>query len=235
MTVVEVIGELPAGVRQLISIWGPLLDEDPQELVVRERQERLAQCIESLRQQGVQGETKVRVGTPFLEVTREVLRHGHDLVMMTAEGSCGFKERLLGATSMHLMRKCPCPVWVVKPAQYERYARILAAVDTDPDDGSKDALNGTIMDLATSLAQLEQSELHVVHAWTMLEDVYLRHSPVVPADQLARQREVQDKHETKLDQLLGRYELGKLRHAIHLRKGEAAAVIPLSATRNRSI
>ena len=72
-----------------------------------------------------------------------------------------------------LMRKCPCPVWVVKPGQHERYARILAAVDTDPDDASKDALNRTIMELATSLAQLEQSELHVVHAWTL----YCRTTP----------------------------------------------------------
>ena len=109
---------------------------------------------------------------------------------------------------MHLMRKCPCPLWVVKPTQHERYVRILAAVDTDPDDDSKDALNSTIMDLATSLAQLEQSELHVVHAWTMFEEDYSLHRDVVPADQLTNAlREVQEKHQKKLDQLLGEYGL----------------------------
>ena len=48
---------------------------------------------------------------------------------MTAEieeDSSGF----LGSTSLHVMRKCPCPVWVMKPAQGKRFARILAAVDT---------------------------------------------------------------------------------------------------------
>jgi len=116
---------------------------------------------------------------------------------------------------------------VVKPAQHERYAPILAAVDTDPHDGRKDGLNSTIMDLATSLAQLEQSELHVAHAWTMFEEPYLRHGDGMPADQLAKALgEVQKMHQKKLDQLIGQYELENLQHAIHLRKGEAAAVIP---------
>ena len=47
---------------------------------------------------GSRADTKVLVGDPFLEVTREVLRHGHDLVMMTAEGKGGVKEWLFGAT-----------------------------------------------------------------------------------------------------------------------------------------
>ena len=52
----------------------------------------------------------------------------HDLVIMTAEGKDGFRERLFGSTSMHLMRECPCPVWVMKPTRRKRIERILAAV-----------------------------------------------------------------------------------------------------------
>lgn len=66
LIVVEVIGELPADARRFISLWRPLLVEDPQELIVRERQEQLAQCIESMRQQGIEGDAKVLVGDPFL-------------------------------------------------------------------------------------------------------------------------------------------------------------------------
>jgi len=84
LTVVEVIREMPPEARRLISVWRPLLVEDPQELLVRERQEQLAQFIQSIRQQGVEGDTRVLVGAPFLEVTREVLRNGHDLVIVTA-------------------------------------------------------------------------------------------------------------------------------------------------------
>ena len=227
LTVVEVIQELPPQAQRLVSVWRPLLLDDPQELVVKERQEQLTRCLESTRQQGVDGDTKVLVGDPFLEVTRAVLRNGHDLVMLTAEGQGGVKEWLFGTTSMHLMRKCPCPVWVIKPAQQERYARILAAVDSDPEDDGKDSLNRTIMDLASSLAQLEQSELHVVHAWTLFGEAHLRHREAVPREQSATTlREVQQRHQQKLGQLLGPYALANAPHAIHLRKGEAASVIP---------
>ena len=58
-------------------------------------------------------------------------------------------------------------------------------MDTDPGDGSKDALNHTIMELATSLAQLEQSELHVVHAWTMYGEQLLRRRGGTSEDQVA--------------------------------------------------
>jgi universal stress protein E len=115
---------------------------------------------------------------------------------------------------------------VVKGGQHERYAQILAAVDTDPDDDSKDALNSTIMELATSLAQPEQSELHVVHAWTMYGEHLLRGRGRVPEQQMATWlHETKDRHQLTLDGLLGKYDVTNLAHRIHLVKGEAASVI----------
>ena len=130
-----------------------------------ERDKRLARIAASIRQHGTEVETTSCVGTPFLQIVRQVLRGNHDLVIMAAEGSGGFKKLFFGSTSMHLLRKCPCPVWVLKPGQRANYARILAAVDVKPDEHELDEINIKIMDLATSLARLNESELHVVHAW----------------------------------------------------------------------
>jgi hypothetical protein len=33
---------------------------------------------------------------------------------------------------MHLLRKCPCPVWLMKGEPSASYRTILAAVDFDP-------------------------------------------------------------------------------------------------------
>ena len=226
MTVVEVMKELPPNPRRLINVWRPLLSEAPQELVVRERQEQLTRCLEPVRQQGVEDATKVLVGDPFLEVTREVLRNGHDLVMMTAEGrggltGCSGPPQCTGA-------KMPLQVWVVKASQHERYARILAAVDTNPDDARKDALNSTIMELATSLAEGEESELHIVHAWTIYGEDILRRWGRTPDDQMAIWlRETQDRHQVAvMERLLGKSDLANLQHRIHLGKGEAGCIIP---------
>ena len=58
-------------------------------------------------------------------------------------------------------------------------------MDTEPDDDSKDALNSTIMDLATLLAQLEQSVLHVVHVRALFGEQLLRDRGRVPVNELA--------------------------------------------------
>jgi nucleotide-binding universal stress UspA family protein len=75
---------------------------------------------------------------------------------------------------MHLMRKCPCPVWIIKPTDHVHYRRILAAVDQDSEDTVKDVLNRQILEMSTSLAIAESSDLHIVHVWTLAHESLLR-------------------------------------------------------------
>jgi len=101
-------------------------------------------------------ETKVLVGTtPFLEIVREVLRNGRDLVIRIPEHQ-DWLDRMFGSDDMHLLRKCPCPVWLIKPQAPKAYRRILAAVDVNdaypPEEmESRDALNRQILEMASSL------------------------------------------------------------------------------------
>jgi universal stress protein E len=123
-------------------------------------------------------ETRVLVGMRFLEIIREVLRSGHDLLIQAAENP-DWLDRLLGSEDMHLLRKCPCPVWLIKPAGPKSYHRILAAVDLDyaypqAELEVRQALNRQILELASSLAQSESAELHVVHAWEAIGEIAMR-------------------------------------------------------------
>jgi len=141
-----------------------VLPHEVLELTLRGRRESLIRLAESAREQGLEVETALAAGTPFLEITRRVQQFGHDLVI--TDGGRGHDVgRAMDSTTMHLMRKCPCAVWVARPTRSDRYQRILAAVDPDPTDAERDSLNRTIMELAVSIAKLEASELHVVHAW----------------------------------------------------------------------
>lgn len=109
----------------------------------------------------------VRFGIPFIEVVRDVIRNGRDLVIKTAGGDIGVRGRLFGSTDMHLLRKCPCPLWIMRPDDSSNYQRILAAVDFDPwEPGNEEAmLNQQILELAGSLALSDFAELHLAHAW----------------------------------------------------------------------
>ncbi len=173
LTVFSVVREGSMGVDAAKSVPIPiavLLEQ-----MVADHREKLNDLVTPMRRQGVDARAQVVTGMPFLEIIRKVLRDKHDLVMLAAEGKGGLKERLFGSTSMHLMRKCPCPVWVVKPAKRFRHQKILAAVDTTDEfpDHERQTLNTLIMQLASSLARMDNGELHVIQAWSVFAEGYM--------------------------------------------------------------
>ena len=130
-----------------------------------EKREWLEDTVNSSTTTGVSIDKKVLVGKPFIEIIRQVLRNDHDLIIKCADADSGLREILFSSTDKHLMRKCPCPVWIVKPTERKKYLRILAAVDQDPEEPEKNALNRQILEMSTSMALAEYSEAHIVHAW----------------------------------------------------------------------
>lgn len=225
LTVMDVVTELPRTLSALILSESP---EELQQYIIEKRSQELERLITPLRQKEIQVEVKVFSGTPFLEIIREVLRNGYDLVMIMAEGRGGLKERLFGRTTTHLLRKCPCPVWVMKRNQPRYYRRILAAVDPSPPfDEQRNALNKTIMDLATSLAQTEQGELHIVHTWTIVGETMLKANTDISENEMYQlMQTIKKEHGYWLKELLRQYDLNKLKYQVHLLKGVAGKVIP---------
>jgi universal stress protein E len=197
-----------------------------QEIVKQEEQRRLQQFITAIQHAGIQVNGKTMYGIPFIEIIQEVLRSQHDLVMITAEGRGGLKETLFGNTTMHLMRKCPCPVWVIKPGQPRQFGRILAAVDLVQDDKDRTALAKKIIELATSLARLGQSELLIVHAWRMYGESMIRGRGGFSTEEVERSlREAQDAHRQWLTEFLQQHPLEDLKYKVYLLKGEAGPLI----------
>lgn len=153
-------------------------------------------------------ETKVLRGVPFEEVVREVLRFGRDLVIKIPE-SCDWLDRIMGGGDKELLRYCPCPVLIAKPAPSTRCRRILAAVDLDssypPEElHTRQALNRQIFEMATSLALSDSAELHLVHAWHAVGESAM-HGAFLhkPEQEIARYvEEVRREQTAKLEEFL---------------------------------
>ena len=196
------------------------------ESVIKDRREQLQPLIESIGAAGIKAKILIVPGTPFLEIIRQVLRGQHDLVMVTAEGTDGLKERLFGSITMHLMRKCPCPVWAINPVSHKSFTRILAAIDPESADNKHNALDKLVMDLASSLAYLEKSELHVVHAWNLPGEEQIRNRGVILQGELDMWlRGVRSRRQNQLDDFLGHYSSLDLSPRFHLIQGRAGTVI----------
>lgn len=165
--------------------WSPLNQKEFErtklsahtQMIVAEQQEKLDKMILSLNSK-VTIKSKVLIGISFLEVIYEVLRNKHELVIKMAE-SGELLDRLFGTDDMHLLRKCPCPVMLVKPQAPINHKQILAAVDVNDNYPSEELntrqlLNFQIVDLATSLAKSESAKLDVVHVWDAANDDSMR-------------------------------------------------------------
>lgn len=172
LTVVDVV-ELAAG--GLGALPRGLTREGLLAAMVEEREEQLNQWLAPLREHyAVTAE--VLSGTPYLAIIRKVMREGFDVVIKPVQSGVGLKARLFGSTDLHLLRKCPVPVWLMKPTADGKLHKVLAAVDIGHDDepGVPDALSLEIVDLASGVALTESSELHLVHAWQAMGEQTLR-------------------------------------------------------------
>ncbi len=174
LTVIEVLTETSTEVDQGVSS-----PDELEEQMTENRRRRLEVLVAQLHA-SLDIQTKVLVGTPHEEITREVVSNGRDLVLKAAEGGHGLRERLFGDNDSRLLKTCPCPVLLVRsklPKPY-RHRCICAGVYQDENPGGhrddRYDINRKIIEHATWLATAQFAELHIVHAWEAYGEQHLR-------------------------------------------------------------
>lgn len=230
LKVIQVINQLPNDYRMLITSITP---EEIMKLVVKEHIRHLENYIAPFPDSS-RIQLKVVPGREFVEIIKEVLRYDHDLVIKTARGMGGALDTLFGSTAMRLLRKCPCPLWLIKPGQGQGFRRIVAAVDVKSSEINENGLNNKIMELAISLAQTEKSELHIVHTWEKPDKSLLTSSlNYSPHNINSLTLEKGDMHNRWMNDFLGGQDLGHIQHHKHVLQGRADTVIPAFAEQNQ--
>ena len=189
---------------------------------------KLESIVESKKQGSGRINLRIFEGRPFIAVIHEVLTKSLDLVMAEPETGGSVNRLFFGTTAMNLLRKCPCPVWIYKPAVHGTYRRILAAVDTSTKREEEKRLNESIIDIAGTLAEREDAELHVVHCWEASGETMLR-SNVPPAQAGIIEEYTQFTRETaskKLEKFLEACPYHINSKAIHLERGVPGRIVP---------
>lgn len=239
LTVAVVVPSVSAGIGMPEN--GPI-SANLQTALIKEHEQKLEPLLEPHRKR-LAIKTRVLVGTPFLQIIRAVLRDKHDLVIKIPEHQ-DWLDRLFSSDDMHLMRKCPCPVWLIKPRAPKAYRQILAAVDVDeypPEEmKSRRSLNHQILEIAGSLALADSADLHVVHVWEAIGESAMRGAFLHTSEEkIATYVEgIRRHHLQNLDQLLrdvadsgAKDTLDYLQPQKHLVKGWARKEIPALAKR----
>lgn len=173
--------------------------------------------------------------TSELRAIRHVLDGGYDLLIKQAvPGERGWGFRSL---DMHLLRKCPRPLWLVRePSENAAEPRFVVAIDPLDEDAAGRELAVELLRTAEGLAATHGAELHVLSCWDYEFEVFLRDSSFVrtPAKEIDRMVwEKQRLHRQALDTLLSRAGID-FPYRLHHRRGSPDKVIP-AFTREQGI
>jgi nucleotide-binding universal stress UspA family protein len=196
-----------------------------EERLVSDRRQQLARIAGEI--SDVHAEAKPLVGRPATALIEEVLRSNHDLVMRShARDLASAGPRPFGAVDMELLRKCPCPVLLVRHGPPATHPRIACAIDASTDDPEVEALNGKIVEHALMMADyLESGPPTLFHAWAPAAERAVRVH--VTDDQFAVYLEKARERAASALARLARSFDGRLDgKGIVLQRGEPEAVIP---------
>jgi len=135
----------------------------------------LEQAKASLASSGVNSPLLSLTGEPFVEIIRAVVSQKFDLVIvMAANNQAGISERFFGSTQMHLLRKCPCPVWIVKPDTPLEIKRILTPIDALTEDKAESEINTGLVKITHSFGTLHQADINFLQVWSLYMEGYLQ-------------------------------------------------------------
>ncbi len=150
---------------------------------------------------------------PSEGVIQQVLRGNHDLLMVSTRDK-SIAETLLGSTTLEIMRRCPCPIWAVKPEANER-KKIMVGIHFDEklEDRNK-SLNQDLLRLTTMFKRATTKELHLVNVV----------SKITP--------ELRAQHLSDIEELAAQSKESDLIVSIEILEGDVTKVLPAYARDN---
>jgi len=132
---------------------------------------------------------------PWIEIIRRVQRGENDLVIVGRRNAPG--AHAFGSVAKKLLRKCPCPVWVVNPIAPLVHERVMAATDLTP-------VGDRAIELAASVARACECHLHVVHAWQLPMSLQMAAQRNPEGDHAERRAKIQGDAEEQISATLER-------------------------------
>ena len=102
---------------------------------------------------------------PFEAIIEQVIEHNFDLVIKGTHQHDKLKSVVFTPTDWHILRKCPCPVLLVKDHAWPENGNIIAAVNVGSDEDEHHSLNAKITEEAKQLAHLIKANVHLVNSY----------------------------------------------------------------------
>lgn len=147
-----------------------MLSSDEREVmrqsVISDREQWLTDIINEIPHTGINISTKVVWhNRPFEAIIEQVISESHDMVIKGTHQHDKLKSVIFTPTDWHVLRKCPCPVLLVKDHNWPENGNILAAVNIGSDEAEHQSLNEKITSTANNMAKVIKGKVNLVNSY----------------------------------------------------------------------
>lgn len=139
--------------------------DNMRQMVIKEKQQWLDDIISVSNSPITITSQVVWHNRPFEAIINQVIEHKYDLVIKGTHQHDKFKSVVFTPTDWHILRKCPCPVLLVKDHEWPQQGNILAALNVGSDEVEHLSLNESITQQAKNIAQLITANVHLVNSY----------------------------------------------------------------------
>lgn len=171
----------------------------------------------------------------FVAVIKSVINNGHDLVVKTAtpidqNSKIGFKS-----LDMSLLRKCGCPIWLIRDNLKDDQPKILTAIDPFADSQEGKDLNIKLLKMGNTICSHLEGTHIVISCWDFEYESFLRNSPFAKMPETAVDELIQSEDKRHLNACVQTIQDSGIdiqpEHTVRER-GQASEIIPSFVTEN---
>ncbi len=134
--------------------------------LINDRIQWLDDIIDSIEHKNLTIDSKVIWhNRPFEPIIEQVLKSQYDIVIKGTHQHDKLKSVIFTPTDWHILRKCPCPVLLVKEHSWPINGNIVAALNVGSDESEHQSLNVKITEEAINLSKLILANIHLVNSF----------------------------------------------------------------------
>jgi universal stress protein E len=140
--------------------------ESMRQAVIKDRELWISDFLAAPKAGGINVDIKVVWhNRPFEAVVHAVLEDNYDLVIKGTHDHDVLKSMIFTPTDWHILRKCPCPVLLVKDHDWPQGGNIIAAVNAGSQQEHHLSLNQRVISKARQMAKMLNAHTHLVNAY----------------------------------------------------------------------
>ncbi|MBU0913901.1 MAG: universal stress protein UspE [Gammaproteobacteria bacterium] len=140
--------------------------ESMRQAVINDRELWISELVADYKEQGLKIDIQVVWhNRPFEAIVQAVLEKEYSLVIKGTHDHDVLKSMIFTPTDWHILRKCPCPVLLVKDHEWPEHGNIVAAVNAGSEQTHHSSLNQRIIQQSKQLAALLNGKVQLVNAF----------------------------------------------------------------------